>query len=45
MKYKKIVRFIKKHRSENRAGFQILTTSDTIIIVEPETREQIRLNY
>jgi len=42
--WREMIMFIRKHRKEHRASFQILTTSSEVIIVEKETREQIRIN-
>lgn len=46
-KYKnwmELIRFIQKHRKENRPQFTIHTTLDEVIIVEVGTRDQIRIN-
>jgi len=45
-KYKnwiKLIKFIRKHRKEHRAEFQILTTSEEVIIIEVEKKEQLRI--
>jgi len=46
MKYRKIIKFIKKYRQLGIASFSVVTTSDTFILTaDKEGREQLRLKY
>jgi len=52
-KFRKIIKFIKKHRANGVASFDVVTNSDTFILsadykekgAKYKTREQLRLPY